>query len=145
MASLYKRGDWFWIAYYLNGEHVQESLGTKSEQIAKEKKKRLEYELAIGDLQRASRLPIRTGLDDVLNCPAGCPGAGGATRASQGAGSVHHVTCRLGPCLVIGCQTDGNSWASGRGEDPRHVLHKPLWEGLNPSKEFERISSNIFR
>jgi integrase len=59
MASLYKRGDWFWIAYYLNGEHVQESLGTKSEQIAKEKKKRLEYELAIGDLQRASRLPIR--------------------------------------------------------------------------------------
>jgi hypothetical protein len=60
MASLYKRGEWFWIAYYANGEHVQKSLGTNNERIAKEKQKRIEYELSIGELQAASRLPIRT-------------------------------------------------------------------------------------
>ncbi|HNQ22506.1 MAG TPA: site-specific integrase [Phycisphaerae bacterium] len=59
MASLYKRGEWFWIAYYANGQHVQKSLGTTNERVAKEKKKRIEYELSIGELQAASRLPIR--------------------------------------------------------------------------------------
>jgi integrase len=58
MASIYKRGDVFWIAYYQDGQHVQESLRTQHEQIAKEKKKRIEYELAIGDLHRPSRLPL---------------------------------------------------------------------------------------
>lgn len=58
MASLYKRGEWFWVAYYANGEHVQRALGTNDKRIAKEKKKHIEYQLSIGELQAASRLPI---------------------------------------------------------------------------------------
>lgn len=60
MASLYRREEWFWIAYYANGEHVQRALGTNDKRIAKEKKKHIEYELSIGELQAASRLPIGT-------------------------------------------------------------------------------------
>ncbi len=60
MASLYRRGEWFWIAYYANGEHVQRALGTNDARIAKQKKKQIEYELSIGELQAASHLPIGT-------------------------------------------------------------------------------------
>ncbi len=59
MASLYKRGNYFWVSYWVNNQQFQKSLRTKHERVAREKLKRLEYELAIGDLQLSSRLPIR--------------------------------------------------------------------------------------
>ena len=59
MASIYKRGRSYWVSYWVNGQQYQKSLRTKLERVAREKLKRLEYELAIGDLQLASRLPIR--------------------------------------------------------------------------------------
>jgi len=58
MASLYKRGDRYWISYYLDGEHVCKSLRTTILKIAQEKKRKIEYELAIGDLQPVSKLPL---------------------------------------------------------------------------------------
>ncbi len=58
MACLYKRRKQYWISYYLNGTQVQKSLHTASEKVAVAKKRRLEYELSLGDLQVASQLPV---------------------------------------------------------------------------------------
>ncbi|MCK6486276.1 MAG: tyrosine-type recombinase/integrase [Phycisphaerae bacterium] len=58
MASLYRRGETFWIAYTVNGKRVLRSLHTANERIARDKKKQLEYELMIGDLQTESRLEL---------------------------------------------------------------------------------------
>ncbi|MFC1633601.1 tyrosine-type recombinase/integrase [Planctomycetota bacterium] len=58
MAHLYKRGSKFWISYYLSGKLVQKSLKTKNERVALAKRKRIEYELALGDLHVASKTPL---------------------------------------------------------------------------------------
>ncbi len=58
MASLYKRGKRYWIGYTLNGERVERSLFTTNLRVARDKKRKIEYELAIGDLDQASKLPL---------------------------------------------------------------------------------------
>jgi len=58
MACVYKRRKCYWISYYVNGEQVQESLHTSNERVAIAKKKRIEYELSLGDLQVASQLAL---------------------------------------------------------------------------------------
>jgi integrase len=58
MACLYKRRKQFWISYYVDGKQVQKSLRTSSERIALAKKKRIEYEISLGDLHVASRLRL---------------------------------------------------------------------------------------
>lgn len=58
MASLYKRGDHFWVSYKLGNERVQRPLGTTNERIARDRKKQIEYELMVGDLQTESRLEL---------------------------------------------------------------------------------------
>jgi integrase len=63
MAHMYKRGRQFWISYYVSGGLVQKSLRTTSERIAVAKKKRLEYDLALGDLHVASKTPLATILE----------------------------------------------------------------------------------
>ena len=63
MAHLYKRGCKFWISYYLSGKLVQKSLKTKNERVALTKKKRIEYELALGDLHVASKTPLSAMLE----------------------------------------------------------------------------------
>jgi hypothetical protein len=52
------RGERFWIAYYLNGRLIQKSLRTAIERVARDKKRKIEYELAVGDLQVVSKLPL---------------------------------------------------------------------------------------
>jgi hypothetical protein len=63
MAHLYKRGRQYWISYYVSGDLVQRSLRTADERIARAKKKRLEYDLALGDLHVASKTPLATILE----------------------------------------------------------------------------------
>lgn len=63
MAHLYKRGRQFWISYYVSGELVQKSLRTTNERIAAAKRKRLECDLALGDLHVASKTPLATILE----------------------------------------------------------------------------------
>ena len=58
MACLYKRKKTYWISYYLEGRLVQKSLRTNNERVAIAKKRRIEYELALGDLHAASKLPL---------------------------------------------------------------------------------------
>jgi integrase len=58
MASLYKRGKKYWATYYVNGEQIKKSLETADERVAKNKFKKIEYELAIGELEVASKLPL---------------------------------------------------------------------------------------
>jgi integrase len=58
MACLYKRRKQYWASYYLNGRQVQKSLHTDNERVARNKLRKLEYELSIGDLPQASRLPL---------------------------------------------------------------------------------------
>ena len=58
MAHLYKRGQQYWISFYLDGKLKQKSLKTKNERVALSKRKQIEYELSIGDLHIASRLPL---------------------------------------------------------------------------------------
>ncbi|MBK8270599.1 MAG: hypothetical protein IPK83_20780 [Planctomycetes bacterium] len=71
MASLYKRGDVFWIGYRTGGRTIQRSLHTTNERIARDKKKQFEYELMIGDLQTESRLSTihRRGVLQALEGP----------------------------------------------------------------------------
>ena len=48
MACLYKRGGVYWIAYRVGGRVIQESLRTKNERLARNKRRKIEYELAVG-------------------------------------------------------------------------------------------------
>jgi integrase len=63
MAHIYKRGCKFWISYYLSGKLIQKSLMTKNERVALAKQKRIEYELALGDLYVASKTPLSAMLE----------------------------------------------------------------------------------
>ncbi len=63
MASLYKRGKRYWIGYTLHGNRVDRSLFTDDLRVARDKKRKIEYELAVGDLEQASRLPLLTVLE----------------------------------------------------------------------------------
>jgi len=56
MASMYKRGKQFWVSYYITNKQIKKSLKTTNERIAKSKLKKLEYELALGDLKVSSKL-----------------------------------------------------------------------------------------
>ena len=58
MASVFKRRRQYWISYYVNGKQAKESLHTSNERVALAKKKRLEYELSLGDLRMASQLAL---------------------------------------------------------------------------------------
>ena len=64
MASIYKRGKKFWISYYVNKQQIKKSLKTTDERIAKSKLKQLEYELALGNLNMAIRLPLTVVLEE---------------------------------------------------------------------------------
>ncbi|OQY07990.1 MAG: hypothetical protein B6I25_00510 [Planctomycetales bacterium 4572_13] len=58
MASIYKRGNQFWVSYYVGNTQVKKTLKTTNERIARNKLKKIEYELAIGELGVASKLPL---------------------------------------------------------------------------------------
>ncbi len=64
MAHLYKRRRQFWICYYVNGQRVQKSLKTDNERIARDKKRKIEYELSLGDFHITSRLLLPVVLED---------------------------------------------------------------------------------
>ena len=64
MAHLYKRRKQFWICYYVNGKRIQESLKTDNERIAVDKKRKIEYELSLGDLHITSKLLLPIILED---------------------------------------------------------------------------------
>jgi hypothetical protein len=64
MAHIYKRRKQFWICYYVHGKKIQKSLATDNERIARDKKRKIEYQLSIGDLQITSRLPLINILED---------------------------------------------------------------------------------
>ena len=64
MASMYKRGKQFWVSYYINSKQCKKSLKTTNERVAKSKLKKLEYELALGDLNVASKLPLPVFLEE---------------------------------------------------------------------------------
>lgn len=64
MAHLYKRRNKYWICYYVKGEKIQKSLHTDNERIARDKKRKIEYDLSIGNLHIASQLPLPLILED---------------------------------------------------------------------------------
>ena len=47
----------------LNGRRVDRSLFTTNRRVARDKKRRIEYELAVGDLHQASQLPLAPTLE----------------------------------------------------------------------------------
>jgi len=67
MACVYRRRKQYWISYYVCGKQVQKSLFTSSEKVAMAKKRRLEYELSLGDLHMASQLPVTVVLEAFCN------------------------------------------------------------------------------
>jgi len=64
MAHLYKRRNKYWICYYVKGEKIQKSLHTDNERIARDKKRKIEYDLSIGNLHVASQLLLPLILED---------------------------------------------------------------------------------
>ena len=53
MASLFKRNGRFWISYYLGDQQVRRSLRTSDRRVAKAKLKKIDYELATGQIHLA--------------------------------------------------------------------------------------------
>ena len=47
MASIYKRGNKYWVSYYINNKQIKKSLGTDNERVARSKVRKIEYELAL--------------------------------------------------------------------------------------------------
>jgi len=64
MAHLYKRGNTYYVKYYVAGKQKEKSLRTSSHQIAREKQRQLETGLAQGN---DNPLPTRTPLPDILD------------------------------------------------------------------------------
>lgn len=58
MACLYKRKGKYWVSYYYGNRQMQKSLKTSDLKVANAKKKRIEYEVSLGDLHIASKLPL---------------------------------------------------------------------------------------
>ncbi len=58
MASIYKRGNVWWVKYHLKGVRVQQSLDTTHERVAQTKKSQIEYRLGTGTLVMPSETPI---------------------------------------------------------------------------------------
>jgi len=64
MASVFKRGQVWWIKYYVNGHPVQHSLETTEERVALAKKSKVEYERATRGLALPSKTPIAEFLEE---------------------------------------------------------------------------------
>jgi hypothetical protein len=62
MASLFSRRRPFRVSYYPDGVQVRKALDAASQRVAPTKLKQIEYELATGDLQIASRQVPAVGL-----------------------------------------------------------------------------------
>ena len=58
MASIYRRGQTYWVHYYVNGKSVSKSLKTKSERVAQAKRKQLEALEVLDQLPQPSDTPI---------------------------------------------------------------------------------------
>jgi integrase len=58
VASIFKRGQAWWIKYYVGGRPVQRSLGTTDRNLAQAKKKEIEYLAAARRLSVPSRTPL---------------------------------------------------------------------------------------
>ena len=54
MASLFKRHGRFWVSYYLGDRQIRRSLQTSNRRVAKAKLRKIEYELATGQIRLAS-------------------------------------------------------------------------------------------
>ena len=63
MASLFKRKNHYWVSFYLEGKHIRKSMHTKIVRVATSKLRKLEHELAVGDLHHASKIPLETVLE----------------------------------------------------------------------------------
>ncbi len=64
MASIYKRGNIWWIKYHLNGRRIQQSLRTKEARVARAKMRQLEYKLSTKGLVFPSQIPLAQFLED---------------------------------------------------------------------------------
>ncbi len=58
MASIYRRGDVWWVKFHLKGLRVQQSLNTTHERVAQARKSQIEYRLATGTLVMPSETPV---------------------------------------------------------------------------------------
>ncbi len=58
MASIYKRGNTWWIHYLLGNKSISRSLRTTNERVALEKKRKFEALDVIGQLAQPSNTPI---------------------------------------------------------------------------------------
>lgn len=52
------KGNRYWIGYSMNGRRIDRSLFTGNLRVARDMKRKIEYELAIGELHQASALPL---------------------------------------------------------------------------------------
>lgn len=58
MASIYRRGNVWWVKFHLKGVRMQQSLNTTHERVAQARKSQIEYRLATGTLVMPSETPI---------------------------------------------------------------------------------------
>lgn len=92
MASIYKRGKTWWIHYLVAGKSVSRSLGTTSERVAHEQKKKLEALDIIGQLAEPSRIPVAPFLQSFCEFLL-------ATRTRKSAkNDISYLRAFFGPC-----------------------------------------------
>ena len=71
MASIYRKGNVWWIKFYLDGQSTQQSLQTSNKRVALYKKRQLEYQLATQGMVLPSRTPLQGFLEEFCNYLAG--------------------------------------------------------------------------
>ena len=62
MVNLYRRGRVWWVRYRHQGQRIQRSLETTHQRTAERKRRQVEYELETGQLQQATRTPLKPAL-----------------------------------------------------------------------------------
>ena len=64
MASIFRRGQVWWIKYHLHGQRVQQSLDTNLQRVAEAKRREIEYRMSTGGMVLPTETPLGPFLEE---------------------------------------------------------------------------------
>ena len=137
MASIYKRGNVWWIHYLIAGKSVSKSLRTTNERVAREKKRQLEALDVTGQLLRPSKTPIEPFLQSFCEYLL-------ATCTRKGAkNDISYLRSFFGPCcpaLELGSRVPHKFRDTER---PLPTVPDTLGKRHVPIRRLEQVSAEI--
>ncbi len=137
MASIYKRGKIWWIHYLVNGQPVQQSLRTKSEKVAHDRKKKIEALDLIGQLEETSSTPFKTFLQSF------CEYIKGVRPSKSAKNDISYLRNIFGPCcpaLELGSRVP-KKYRKQKTDSPK--IHDKVGKQFVVVKKLEQITPEI--